>query len=201
MLYDVIMKSYFSPEQVSSLFQSYTERWWIAGGWAIDLFLGEQTREHEDVDVAILRNDEQAFRRHLDKWELWPGLGNSRLEDKPIATNEELSENREVLWCRPSANSDWAFELLLNKTIGREWAFKRDIEIRRPLKEVGQFTAEGIPYLNPEIVLLFKAKNNNEKDQHDFTKAVLKLDDAAKAWLGSSLRIVHPGHSWLESLE
>ena len=29
--------------------------WWVAGGWALDLFLGRMTRPHHDVDVAILR--------------------------------------------------------------------------------------------------------------------------------------------------
>lgn len=59
------MKVNYSPEQVAELFSDLPEKWWIAGGWAIDLFLGEQTREHEDVDVAILRKDEVAFRTYL----------------------------------------------------------------------------------------------------------------------------------------
>jgi hypothetical protein len=36
----------------------FSGHWWIAGGWAVDLFLGEQTRVHDDVDVAVLRRDE-----------------------------------------------------------------------------------------------------------------------------------------------
>lgn len=30
-------------------------RWWVAGGWAIDLHLGRVTRPHDDTDVVILR--------------------------------------------------------------------------------------------------------------------------------------------------
>jgi hypothetical protein len=26
--------------------------WWIAGGWAIDLFVGTRTRAHKDLDLA-----------------------------------------------------------------------------------------------------------------------------------------------------
>ena len=32
--------------------------WFIAGGWAIDLFLGRKTREHADVDFALSRLDQ-----------------------------------------------------------------------------------------------------------------------------------------------
>lgn len=195
-----IMKANYSLDQVVSVFEGVSEQWWIAGGWAIDLFLGEQTREHEDVDVAILRNDERAFRRHLKSWQLWPGLGNDQLEDKPIAANEKLPESREVLWCRPVVSSEWAFELLLNKTIGSEWVFKRSSTVRKPLQNLGSYTDDGVPYLNPEVVLLFKAKNNRAKDQHDFERVVPKLNNEANAWLSNSLQIVHPGHPWLVDL-
>lgn len=195
------MKSNYSPEQVMSLFIDIPKQWWIAGGWAIDLFLEKQTREHEDVDVAILRCDELTFRKHLEAWELWIGLGNGRLEDKSISTSQELPANREVLWCRPSAHSDWAFELLLNKNIDDEWIFKRDSSIRKPLKNIGTISSSGIPFLNPEIVLLFKAKNNLDKDQHDFEQVLPELSAEAKSWLADSLTIVHPRHAWIDRLQ
>jgi lincosamide nucleotidyltransferase A/C/D/E len=28
-------------------------RWWVAGGWAVDALVGEQTRAHDDVDVMV----------------------------------------------------------------------------------------------------------------------------------------------------
>ena len=36
------------------LLSDFRRPWMIAGGWAIDLFLRRVTREHEDVDIAIL---------------------------------------------------------------------------------------------------------------------------------------------------
>jgi hypothetical protein len=27
--------------------------WYVAGGWALDLFRGEQTREHGDLEIAV----------------------------------------------------------------------------------------------------------------------------------------------------
>ena len=191
------MKVNLSPFAVAKVFDDFPFPFWIAGGWALDLFLEEQTREHEDVDVAILREDEKNFRKHLDTWELWPGLGDNKLEESPIFLNEELSPEREVLWCRPSSNEEWLFELLLNKTLDGNWVFKRDSSITMPIKEIGLISENGIPYLNPEIVLLFKAKENRDKDKRDFEVFLPELNTKARLWLKESLAKVHPGHEWL----
>lgn len=47
-----------SVSEVKSLFKPFHLQWWIAGGWAIDLFLGEQTRPHDDIDILIRRDDQ-----------------------------------------------------------------------------------------------------------------------------------------------
>jgi Aminoglycoside-2''-adenylyltransferase len=31
--------------------------WCIVGGWAIDLWLEEHTRPHEDIEISVLRED------------------------------------------------------------------------------------------------------------------------------------------------
>ena len=57
--------------------------WWgIAGGWAIDLWLGEQTREHHDIEVVVRRDDQTVVWDALhDEWELsCIDPPNSRLE-------------------------------------------------------------------------------------------------------------------------
>jgi hypothetical protein len=41
--------------------------WWVAGGWALDLFLGRQTRPHKDLDVGILRKNAP---RNVREWTL-----------------------------------------------------------------------------------------------------------------------------------
>lgn len=45
----------FAPSRLSSLMRSFDAPWWVAGGRALDLWMGRQTRAHQDVDVAILR--------------------------------------------------------------------------------------------------------------------------------------------------
>ncbi|MGM7683701.1 nucleotidyltransferase domain-containing protein [Cytobacillus sp. Hm23] len=43
--------------RVNVLMSSYNKPWFIAGGWAIDLFIGKQTRPHHDLEIAIFRKD------------------------------------------------------------------------------------------------------------------------------------------------
>ena len=41
--------------QIVDRFAPFDVDWWIAGGRAIDLYLGWETRPHEDVDVEMFR--------------------------------------------------------------------------------------------------------------------------------------------------
>ena len=59
------------PEQVRPRLAAVGVPWWIAGGWALDLHLGRQTRPHADLDVGLLRADQQAVFEALADWELF----------------------------------------------------------------------------------------------------------------------------------
>ena len=39
---------------------------WIDGGWGVDALLGEQTREHADLDIAVHRKDNGQLRQLLE---------------------------------------------------------------------------------------------------------------------------------------
>jgi len=54
---------------VADLFSTFTRPWYVAGGWALDLFLGRVTRKHHDIDVAIFREDQIRLRDHLAGWQ------------------------------------------------------------------------------------------------------------------------------------
>jgi hypothetical protein len=61
-------------------------------------------------------------------------------------------------------------------------------------------TDDGIPYVIPEVVLLFKAKAPRPKDQSDFLQALPVMDSTRRSRLAGWLSRVHPGHPWLEVL-
>ena len=45
-------------EQARAHLTPFPGRYWIAGGWAVDLHAGSQTRVHKDVEIAIARQDQ-----------------------------------------------------------------------------------------------------------------------------------------------
>src|SRR5258707_7667295 len=40
---------------------------WVDGGWGVDALLGEQTRAHSDLDIAIEQKDVAVLRRFLEE--------------------------------------------------------------------------------------------------------------------------------------
>jgi lincosamide nucleotidyltransferase A/C/D/E len=43
--------------------------WWVEGGWGIDALLGEATRAHDDLDLAVLRSDIGRLERVFPEFE------------------------------------------------------------------------------------------------------------------------------------
>jgi hypothetical protein len=185
------------PSDVVSLFSPLTVGWWIAGGWAIDLWLGRQTRRHVDLDVAALRVDQARIWERLDGWDLHLAH-EGRLRRLP--RNPSVEPPFHAVWCRPAHAGDWAFELLLNDSDGERWLFRRDHRVVRPLRSIGETSREGTPFLAPEIVLLFKAKNRRGPDEQDFSAALPTLGTERREWLCRALDVVHPDHPWLARL-
>jgi hypothetical protein len=173
--------------------------WYIAAGWAIDLYLGGEHREHEDLEVAVpnSRFDEVA--------EAFPGLeifvitGPGRAA--PLAeARDQLGETHQT-WVRDPTTDLWRFDLFREPSDGDTWLCRRDESIRLPYERVIEWTDDGIPYGRPEIVLLFKAKHSHrERDQSDFEAVVPRLEPERRRWLAEALELVHPGHPWLAEL-
>lgn len=184
------------PRDAAELMRGYERPWWIGGGWAIDLFLGRTTREHADVDVVVLRDDQELVRQHLRGWDLqvahegtltpWRG---QRLE-LPVHT----------IWARPSAESVWELELLLMETTPERWHFRRDPRISLELDRVG-LERDGIPYLVPEILLLYKSKGPRERDEQDLSAVIDVLPAERRRWLLDALRRQDARHPWLSRLD
>jgi hypothetical protein len=172
--------------------------WWVVGGWAIDLFLGRITRAHHDVDIAILRRDQMAVQQHLTGWSLRWVEPRSGGQFHPWQPGEQLPWPVHEIH---GTHSDGAtIELLLNEAVDEIWHFRRDQRIARPLARVGRATAQGIPFLAPEVVLLYKAQENRLLDQADFTNVRDALDPEQRSWLAEALQGDYKLHPWAMEL-
>jgi hypothetical protein len=80
------------------------------------------------------------------------------------------------------------------------WICRRDETIRLTYREIIHHTHDGIPYLAPELVLLFKAKHARRKDQPDFDATVPHMTPAQREALAELLARAHPAHPWLAAL-
>lgn len=188
----------FAPVvEVADLLATFNRPWFIAGGWAIDLFAERKTRDHEDVDVAILRADQAALRAHLRQWSF----------EKVVRMKREIW--REGEWLGPPVHEIRAtreggrpplLELLLNEADAGLWRFRRNPAVTRPLERIGMRTRNGIPFLAPEIILLYKAREPKGKDDEDFGEAEPRLKEEARGWLLRALEACHPGHAWAKRL-
>ncbi len=193
----------WSPQDVAGFFAPLPVPWWIAGGWAIDLFLGRQTREHEDIDVQILRRDQQVVRALFGGWDMQAALPLPRDEAWPFQLwrhGEDLDAAIHDIWCRPTPTQPWALQLMIADTRDDSWLFRRTPSIERPVAALGCGATDGIPYLAPEIQLLYKAKGLRPKDEADFTLVLPALDQERCQWLRNALAEAHPDHPWLERL-
>ncbi len=194
----------WQPHKVAQLFSALPVPWWIAGGWAIDLFLGEQTREHEDIDVLFLRRDQREVRSLLQGWDVQEAHPELLPDSWPFQEWKQgmpLPPEVHDIWCRPEKTAPWAIQLMVIDTQDNQWLFRRNSRIRGALSTMGRVTNDGIPYLAPEIQLLYKAKSPRSKDEADFARILPLLDQRSHQWLAQALAIAHPAHSWLQQLE
>ena len=164
----------------------YGYPWFIAGGWAIDLFLDEKTREHEDIEIGIYRKDQMKLFRYFEKQRKYFIDNKSR-----IGKHEKKQWNKEYL--RLPIHELYIevngldIEVLLNEKDDRHWIYRRNSKIMHEDDGVILRNKERIPYLCPEIVLLYKSKHMKEKDIHDMENAIPKMNESQVKWLLDSI--------------
>ena len=125
----------WNPYQVAAFFAPLPAQWWIAGGWAIDLFLGRHTREHEDIDILILRRDQRTVRALFETWDMQAALPPPRDERWPFRTwrlGEALDPAIHDIWCRPDSTQPWTIQLMIADTHDEQWLFRRLPSISTP---------------------------------------------------------------------
>ncbi len=186
------------PQQAARQLADVRAPWCVVGGWAIDLFLGRETRPHEDLEIAILRADFPEVRGRLAGFALHTVREG---EVRALQPGELPPPENHQNWVLDPRAGKWRMDVMLEPGDADTWVYRRDDSIRAPRAEIVATTADGIPYLHPHAALLFKAKTTREKDEADFTEVLPGLSASARAWLREALLRVHPGHPWTGRLD
>jgi hypothetical protein len=186
----------------------YPAPWALGGGWAVDAWIGETTRDHGDVDVIVFADDHQAVFEHLTGWQLahhpnQPDDGNAPWDGRRLAYPDHLhgrlQRGEEVpaggaLW----PDQGWHLDVQFNERDGDDWILSQDPLLTLPIARTARESPLGAPTIVPEVLLFYKAIDMRPRDKQDFERLLPLLSDEGRAWLRDALARV--GHPWLQRL-
>ena len=180
-------------QEATALFAAAEFRWWVAGGNALDLHLQRTWRTHEDTDIGVARTDVTKLADLLDGWDIHIAAAGklTRWSHGPLSV--DLSQNN--LWCRPTSTGAWCLDITIGDGDDRHWVYRRDPTITMSWSEAILQSVDRIPYLAPELQLLFKSKTIRPKDTLDATTVIPALEAPRRARLASFLPPDHPWQS------
>lgn len=187
-----------SVKEVCDLFDGAPFQWAVAGGYAIELFLGRSIRAHDDTDVLIFRDEQHQSQQWLSDWRLYAAdpPGTLRLWN----AGEYLPAGINDVWMHHPSVEAWQFQFMISEVEGEDWVSKRSPLIRGKRGDLIT-TYKGVPCLRAEVQLLYKAKGQRPKDEQDFHACLPQMSSEAKVWLKDKLTLLYPqGHDWLAHL-
>jgi hypothetical protein len=168
--------------------------WGVVGGWAIDLFVGRVTREHADLEIAVPARSFDPIAAALPELE-WDVVGDGCLWPYP-----DTLDDFHQTWLRDPATGSFLLDVFRERHTDTTWTYRRDPTIALPVAEAYLRADDGLRYLAPELVLLFKAPHTRPKDQQDFETVLPTLGTAQRSRLRTWLQRTAPGHRWIDSL-
>lgn len=187
-----------NPVDLQTLMDGFPEPWWIVGGHAIEAFT-RVPRPHEDIDLVIFSRHVPELREQFrGRYHLWSNDGGTL---RPLDDRfPEPFHDRCQIWVRENALAPWIIDCPINPDVDGRWQSKRDESHIADLADVTWVDGRGIRFLNPEIVLLFKAAQNRDKDRYDLENVWPLLPEDKKQWLREALHKYVSDHPWSELL-
>jgi hypothetical protein len=179
-------------DELARLLEGAPCRWWVSGGRAYELHLGRSWRDHGDTDVGICREDVAIFVGSLTDLELVVAAGGELRPYRGGALSGERHENN--LWCRRAPGGPFILDVQIGEGDPSRWVYRRDPTVTRPWDEVVRRSPAGVPYLSPEIQLLFSSVHHEARHDLDARIVVPELTTGERAWLGAHLADGHPWH-------
>jgi hypothetical protein len=169
----------WTPDQAAAALAGVSAPCAVAGGWALDLWLGEQTREHEDLEITVPAVFFPEVRARLEGRGLQL-FSIEQAEAIALGPGDAPGPRGHQVWVMDPAVNGWRMDAFREPGDPETWIYRHTGELSAPRAWASGRTAGGIPYTAPQIVLLFKAKATRDKDQRDFDLAAPRLSSEAR---------------------
>jgi hypothetical protein len=189
----------WTPDQAADALEGVSAPWAVAGGWALDLWLGAQTREHGDLEIAVPTAFFSEIQARLEALGL-KLFTNDEGEVIALGPGAAPAGRGFQTWVADPAVNRWRMDVFSEPGDAQTWIYRRTGELSAPRAWASGRTPAGIPYVAPQIVLLFKAKAMRDKDQADFALVAPLLSPEARTWLAAALRTIKPDCPWIDQL-
>lgn len=200
--------------QAKALLDGAGIRWAVCGGFALELYLGASIRGHGDLDLSVPEDDRARIQRWMlaKGWQVYEFRGQGRL--RPLRADTPSEKGRNLMCVRDGCELVTFWPCDEPGMVLHEWhpvgikalnyveflfhersedAFLIGAGVRRALDRA-ILRREGIPYLAPELVLLYKASQpEREANRTDYEAVFPRLDEERRAWL---LKALPPEHPW-----
>ena len=211
--------------------------WCVCGGYAIDLFVGHNTRPHQSIDVAVFWQDKKKIIDFMlgAGWRVFEACGGGSIRE--VLESTDFTTDKRNLFCMIKDNNHYrltsigsdmyqfamdhkeqsrldCIEFLFSQKQDDDFLYANNYAICRSMQDA-VLTQEGIPFLAPEIVLLYKSGYIEYLDKeyeyalhlvsvavNDFNLLLPLLNNERKGWLKKALRTIYPnGHAWIRRIE
>lgn len=195
----------------------------FCGGFAIELFLNRTIRKHGDIDVSAYWHDRDKIILYMQSlgWNVYEMCGdgiahhitNVKFQIKAKRNIFCLKPGCSLVKLTPHGDIDMYYldfehsgqtklnfiEFLFNSRTTDSFLYARNESISLPITKA-IFTRDGIPYLAPELILLYKSTDTEREDyQLDYDSAKAEMSAEQRCWLQAALKAMNPsGHKWLD---
>ncbi|MGH3503938.1 MAG: hypothetical protein ACRDQA_24040 [Nocardioidaceae bacterium] len=189
----------WEPLRVAELLGGLSARWFVVGGWALELFHDNGLRDHGDLEIAVPMWRFDLIRERLADYEFWVA-GRERFW--PVETAGDAYFEYQQTMVRDPESKIWRLDVMRIPDDGAHWICSSDRRVARPYDEAISHTSDDIPFLKPQWVLFYKSLHLRPKDQSDFEATLPLLSSGARSDLAIALLNARgPQHPWVNALK